>query len=80
MKNDLKSKLDEAMDAIPNLTEAQLDLLIEFQLQELANYTEKGTRAKKAQSDEDADAALDLIIKAQAASAPVIQGKFKRRF
>ena len=74
------SELDEAMDAIPNLTEAQLDLLIEFQLQELANYSEKGKRAKKAQSDEDADAALDLIVKAQAPATNVVVGKFKRRF
>ena len=73
------SELDEAMDAIPNLTEAQLTLLIEYQLQELANYGTKG-RAKKAQSDDEADAALDLIVKAQATSKPISTGKFKRRF
>ena len=74
------SELDEAMDAIPNLTEAQLTLLIEFQLSELANYSEKGTRAKKAQSDDEADAALDLIVKAQATTQAPVAGKFKRRF
>jgi len=75
------SELDEAMDAIPNLTEEQIDLLIAYQLQELAKYGEKGTRvAKKDQSEEDVTLALEQIVQLQATQPVQPAGKFKRRF
>lgn len=78
-KRIMSRELDEAMDAIPDLTEEQIQALIEFQIQELANYTGKGTRmAKKDQSEEDVELAIEAIIgpKPQAA----VTTGFKRRF
>ena len=70
----MSKELDEAMDAIPNLTEEQIQALIDFQLQELANYT--GRRiAKKDQSEDDVQAALQLMLDEK----PKVVG-FKRRF
>jgi len=72
------SEIDEAMDAIPNLTEEQIELLIAYQLQELANYDMKGTRkAKKDQSEEDVEAALSQLLQTEPAKPA---GKFLRRF
>lgn len=71
----MSKELDEAMDAIPNLTEGQIEALIIFQLQELANYGVKGTRAKKDQSEEDVQAAIEMIV----SDKPKVTG-FKRRF
>lgn len=70
----MSTELDEAMDAIPNLTEAQLNALIEYQREQLAIYGNKASRvAKKDQSEADVLAALELI-----APAPKT-GKFPRR-
>jgi hypothetical protein len=78
-KTTMSKELDEAMDAIPDLTEDQITALIEFQIAELAAYTGKGTRvAKKDQSDEDVQSALDAILGEQPKAPPVIG--FKRRF
>lgn len=75
----MSRELDEAMDAIPNLTEEQIQALIAFQISELANYTgKKTTVAKKDQSDEDVQSALDDILGSQP-KAPPVTG-FKRRF
>lgn len=75
----MSRELDEAMDAIPNLTEDQVKALIDFQIAELAAYNVKGTRAAKKDQSEDAVlAALKTIVDEQ----PKVQvaGKFKRRF
>lgn len=75
----MSKELDEAMDAIPNLTEAQIEALIAYQISELANYNVKGTRAaKKDQSEDDVQAALAMIIGEQ----PKVTATtgFKRRF
>ena len=62
MKKLDRREVDEAMDAIPNLTEAQIELLIEYTRQGIAKLT--GTRmAKKDQSEEDVELALDQIVK-----------------
>lgn len=71
--------IDEAMDAIPNLTERQIELLIEYQISELAQYGGKRTRvAKKEQSEEDLMAALEEIVKTTQPTTTVLKG-FKRR-
>ncbi len=76
----MSRELDEAMDAIPNLTETQIELLIAYQLQELSNYTAKGTRtAKKDQSEDDVTAALELIVKEHSTQSKPKTG-FLRRF
>jgi hypothetical protein len=71
------SELDEAMDAIPDLTEAQVELLIAFQIEELAKYTGKAPR-KKDQSEDEVEQALTELFKTSA-PAPKTTG-FKRRF
>jgi hypothetical protein len=76
----MSKELDEAMDAIPNLTENQVEALIDFQIAELARYNTKGTRvAKKDQSEEDVQAALEMIIGEQPKVVAKSSG-FKRRF
>jgi len=75
----MSKELDEAMDSIPNLTEEQINLLIEFQLSELAKYDGKKGKAKKDQSAEDVSLALEGIIKEQSTTAKPA-GKFVRRF
>lgn len=76
----MSRELDEAMDAIPDLTEEQIQALIDFQISELANYSAKGTRAaKKDQSDDDVMAAIEAIVGEQPKAAPPVTG-FKRRF
>lgn len=74
----MSTELDEAMNAIPNLTEGQVQALIDFQIAELARYNVKGTKAaKKDQSEEDVQAALALIVGEQ----PKVKSTgFKRRF
>jgi len=75
----MSKELDEAMDAIPDLTEEQITALIEFQISELANYTGKGTRAaKKDQSADDVEAALTAILGEQPKAQPT--SGFRRRF
>lgn len=74
----MSKELDEAMDAIPNLTEGQITALIEFQLAELAQYNVKGTRAKKDQSEDDVQLAIAAIVGEQPKAKPTTG--FKRRF
>lgn len=75
----MSRELDEAMDAIPNLSPEQIEALIDFQIAELAAYNSKGTRvAKKDQSEEDVEAALAVIMKEQ--PKPAATSKFIRRF
>ena len=71
------SELDEAMDAIPNLTEEQIELLMAFQIEELAKYSPRA-KAKKDQSEEEVEQALTELFKTPA-PAPRTTG-FKRRF
>ncbi len=59
----MSKELDEAMNAIPDLTEGQVNALIDFQIAELARYSAKGTKtAKKDQSEDDVEAALAVIL------------------
>ena len=75
----MSKELDEAMDAIPDLTEDQIEALIAFQISELANYSGKGTRAaKKDQSEDDVQAALMAILGEQPQAKSTVG--FKRRF
>jgi len=73
----MSKELDEAMDAIPNISEEQIELLIQFQLEELAAYSGKKARAKKDQSEEEVEAALSAITQSAPAKPA---GKFVRRF
>jgi hypothetical protein len=76
----MSTELDEAMNAIPDLSEDHIITLVQFQISELAKYNAKGTRtAKKDQSEEDVQAALAIIVGEQPKAAPVSTG-FKRRF
>jgi hypothetical protein len=72
-------EIDEALDAIPDLTESQILMLIEYQRQELANYKGVKAKAKKDQSDTDVMSALEMFTKS--AQEPVVKPSgFKRRF
>ena len=76
----MSRELDEAMDAIPNLTAKQRDALIDFQIAELARYEGKATRvAKKDQSEGEVQAAISLILGEEKPAAKPA-GKFLRRF
>jgi hypothetical protein len=77
----MSRELDDAMAAIPNVTDEQIQVLIDFQIAELARYNVKGTKAaKKDQSEDDVQAALDVILGTpQARPAARVSG-FKRRF
>ena len=78
------TEIDEALDAIPDLSEQQILLLIEYQRQEMAAYKGSKTKAKKDQSEEDLMSTMDMFVKsAQAVGPPATEvGKagFKRRF
>jgi hypothetical protein len=75
----MSRELDDAMNAIPNLTEEHIQVLIDFQIAELARYNVKGTKvAKKDQSEDDVQAALTLILGEE--KPQVRTTGFKRRF
>jgi hypothetical protein len=75
----MSRELDDAMNAIPNLTEDHIQVLIDFQIAELARYNVKGTKvAKKDQSEDDVQAALTLILGEE--KSQVRTTGFKRRF
>jgi len=75
------NELDDAMDAIPNITEEQLQMLIDYQIKELALYDGRKSRgAKKDQPEEDVMLALEKIVREQSSVPAKPQGKFLRRF
>lgn len=76
----MSKELDEAMDAIPDLTEEQIQRLIDYQLKELAVYEGSKKTRKKDQSEEDVMIALEAIVKEQSTTAIRPIGKFPRRF
>jgi hypothetical protein len=77
----MSRELDDAMNAIPDLTEEHIQVLIDFQIAELARYNVKGTKAaKKDQSEEDVQAALTMILGGPETKVTVKTGGFKRRF
>jgi hypothetical protein len=75
----MSKELDEAIDAIPDVTEQQLQMLIDYQLKELALYEGGKKTRKKDQPEEDVALALEAIVKEQSTIAKPV-GKFPRRF
>ena len=76
----MSKELDEAIEAIPDVTEQQLQMLIDYQLKELALYEGGKKTRKKDQSEEEVGLALEAIVKEQSTSMVKPAGKFPRRF
>ena len=76
----MSKELDEAMNAIPDITEEQIQMLIDYQLKELALYEGGKKTRKKDQSEEEVGLALEAIVKEQASIPVRPVSKFPRRF
>jgi hypothetical protein len=76
----MSKELDEAIDAIPDITEQQLQMLIDYQLKELALYEGNKKTRKKDQPEEDVIVALGKIVEEQSGVKVAPVGKFPRRF
>jgi hypothetical protein len=74
------NELDEAIDAIPNVTEQQWQMLIDYQIKELALYESGKKTRKKDQPEEEVGLALEAIVKEQSTIPVKPAGKFPRRF